>query len=217
MLTDRSTTKYRSNPSSHGIRIAPGDVSPGSTFITRRTAAFYQRTLHSLPPGTLLDAGCGDSSLTAVLPAHIHRVIRVDWPGSLHDATSVDAFADLDRGVPLRDHSVTNVVLADVLEHVSQPQSVLNDLQRVMQRRGTLVGNVPFCYWLHEEPHDYFRYTEHGLRMMLDRAGFVETSIEVLAGGADVIIDLVGKGLSRVPYLGAPAARCLQQCWSTIQ
>ena len=31
---------------------------------------------------------------------------------------------------------------------------------------------VPFLSRLHEEPHDYFRFTKYGLRRMLDQAGF---------------------------------------------
>ena len=31
---------------------------------------------------------------------------------------------------------------------------------------------VPFLARLHEEPHDYFRYTRHGLRQLLNDGGF---------------------------------------------
>jgi hypothetical protein len=42
-----------------------------------------------------------------------------------------------------------------------------------LRRGGTLILNAPFCFRLHEEPHDYFRYTPHGLRDMCAREGLV--------------------------------------------
>ncbi len=37
---------------------------------------------------------------------------------------------------------------------------------------GTIWLTTPLTWYLHEEPHDYYRYTSHGLRYLLDRAGF---------------------------------------------
>jgi hypothetical protein len=43
-----------------------------------------------------------------------------------------------------------------------------------------LLLSVPFLARLHEEPHDYFRYTEHALRAMLTSAGFGVEEIVVI-------------------------------------
>jgi hypothetical protein len=40
-----------------------------------------------------------------------------------------------------------------------------------------LVLSAPFYWPLHEEPHDYFRFTRHGLKSLSDAAGFVELKI----------------------------------------
>jgi len=40
---------------------------------------------------------------------------------------------------------------------------------------------VPFLYWLHQEPHDYVRYTEHGMRQLL-RDAFVDIDITGYGG-----------------------------------
>jgi hypothetical protein len=42
---------------------------------------------------------------------------------------------------------------------------------RVLKKAGILILNAPFSFRLHEEPHDYFRYTPHGLGEMCRRAG----------------------------------------------
>jgi hypothetical protein len=46
---------------------------------------------------------------------------------------------------------------------------------------------------LHEEPHDYFRYTEHALTSLIESAGLVSVEIYPYGGGADVLIDMGNK------------------------
>jgi hypothetical protein len=71
--------------------------------------------------------------------------------------------------------------------------------------------NVPFLYWLHEQPHDYFRYTEHALKMLVERAGLRLVALEGLGGAPHVLADVAGKHLQLVPVLGAPLVRTLQR------
>jgi hypothetical protein len=53
---------------------------------------------------------------------------------------------------------------------------------------------VPFMYRLHEEPHDYYRYTEHGLNHLLTVSNFTVTEIESYGGLVDVLFDMLNKG-----------------------
>jgi hypothetical protein len=68
---------------------------------------------------------------------------------------------------------------------------------------------VPFYYWLHEEPHDYYRYTEHGLRFLIEGAGLGVAVLEPVGGAAEVLADVAGKHLAFVPAVGGAAARLL--------
>lgn len=47
---------------------------------------------------------------------------------------------------------------------------------------------VPWQWWIHEAPHDYFRYTPSGLRYLLERAGFTQIHVEPQAGFFTMII-----------------------------
>jgi hypothetical protein len=49
----------------------------------------------------------------------------------------------------------------------------------VLRPGGVLLLTVPFLARLHEEPHDYFRYTEHALRATLCRLEFQVDEIAV--------------------------------------
>jgi hypothetical protein len=64
-----------------------------------------------------------------------------------------------------------------VLEHTPHPEKLVAEMSRVLKKGGLLVLNAPFSFRLHSEPHDYFRYTPHGLTEMCTRAGFRVTDM----------------------------------------
>jgi SAM-dependent methyltransferase len=68
------------------------------------------------------------------------------------------------------------------LEHLPDPQLALCEIARVMRAGGKLLLVAPHEWEVHQSPHDYFRYTRHGLRLLLERAGFGEIRIEAVGG-----------------------------------
>jgi SAM-dependent methyltransferase len=128
----------------------------------------------------VLDAGAGDAPYRELF-AHC-RYRTADWAKSPHPgAREADIIAPLDA-LPVDAESFDAIVCTQVLEHVADPAAVLAELHRVLAKDGQLWLSVPFVGELHEEPHDYWRYTSHALRMLLDRAGFVDASVEPLGG-----------------------------------
>jgi SAM-dependent methyltransferase len=134
-----------------------------------------------LPPGTrVLDAGAGNAPYAELFAHCIY--VTADWPQSVHDgATAADILASLEA-LPLADASFDAVLCTEVLEHVSQPDAVLAEFFRILTPGGRLCLTVPFVWPLHEEPFDYYRYTDHSLRHLLETAGFVNASIGPRSG-----------------------------------
>jgi hypothetical protein len=58
-----------------------------------------------------------------------------------------------------------------VLEHTPAPATLIGEMRRVLAPDGLLILSAPFQFKLHEEPHDYFRYSPHGLRTLCEAAG----------------------------------------------
>lgn len=122
--------------------------------------------------GVVVDVGCADGRASKFLPEGC-TYIGVDYPGTAVGlyGTRPDAFADA-RQLPFGDGSVDGVILKDVLEHIDGPQAALRECARVARTGGILVLWMPFMYPVHDAPHDYQRFTRHGLESYLAEAGF---------------------------------------------
>jgi SAM-dependent methyltransferase len=137
----------------------------------------------SLPAGLLLDIGCADRWLRSRLRTGI-AYVAVDYPavgGSRYSARP-DVFGDV-QGLPVRDAVCDSVALLEVLEHVPDPDRALSEIFRVLRPGGSLLLSAPFAYPLHDQPYDFRRFTNHGLRWMLERHGFRVTSMRATTSG----------------------------------
>lgn len=74
------------------------------------------------------------------------------------------------------------VILTEVLEHIPHPWKALSEANRVLCSNGTIIVTVPHLSRLHDLPHDYYRFTSYGLRVLLEDAGF--SDIRILPKGA---------------------------------
>jgi SAM-dependent methyltransferase len=163
--------------------------------ITQAVAAFAA----ALPAGSkVLDAGAGDAPYR---PLFAHCEYRTqDWPGTVHSGgREADIVADL-HDLPPDVRGLDCVVCTEVLEHVAEPARVLTGLHRALVPGGRMLVTVPFLGALHEEPHDYWRFTSHGLRRLVTEAGFRDVSVRPLTGYYATIAHLLRfAGLSTQP------------------
>jgi SAM-dependent methyltransferase len=122
--------------------------------------------------GTLVDVGCGNGRLRRDLPPSV-RYVGIDYPATvaLGYAGTADILADA-AGLPIATASVDVVTLLDVLEHLREPARAVGEAARVLRTGGKCLVHVPFLYPLHDEPHDYQRWTRHGLQRLFASGGF---------------------------------------------
>ncbi len=132
--------------------------------------------------GLVVDLGCGSSPYREDILKTADAYIGVDWQNSQHAQNNVDVFADLTKQLPLAESYADTVVSFQVMEHLPEPQFFLSECFRILKSRGLLFLTVPFMWHVHEEPHDYFRYTRYGLEYLLGRSGFVDITIEENTG-----------------------------------
>jgi SAM-dependent methyltransferase len=129
----------------------------------------------------------------------VSEITCVDWSSSVHNSSHVDISADLNGPLPLPDAAFDTVLLTDVLEHMAEPKGLMREVARVLAAGGKVLVGVPFLYWLHEEPHDYYRFTKFALRRILDESGLEVLEIDPYGGVPEAFFDLSAKALVFVP------------------
>ncbi|MBN1844158.1 MAG: class I SAM-dependent methyltransferase [Sedimentisphaerales bacterium] len=132
--------------------------------------------------GRVVDLGCGSAPYKEQILRTAESYIGLDWPYSSHRPCRSDVFADLSGPFPLA-AGVADVVLAfQVLEHLPEPGLFLAECFRILRPGGWLYLGTPFMWRVHEAPHDYYRFTRHGLEYLLRRRGFEGIEIEEATG-----------------------------------
>jgi len=188
----------------------PKQVSISSRLIVDRVARLYDEHIKTHCSGRLVDLGCGNVPFYEAYKNDVEENICVDWPNTLHANPYLDCECDLTQPLPFRDGEFDTIVLSDVLEHIPVPEQFWREMSRILSPGGKLLMNVPFYYWLHEQPHDYYRYTEHALRRFAERAGFKVLVLETLGGTPEVLADILAKNFLVVPVAGGPLAMFVQ-------
>lgn len=131
--------------------------------------------------GVMYDLGCGEKPYKEFFLQHVERYIGIDWGNSLHDSKA-DILADLNEPLPLDNECADTTIAFSVLEHLHEPQTMLDEAFRVLKPGGAMVLTVPWQWHVHEAPHDYFRFTPYGLKYLLEKAGFAVVTIKPLSG-----------------------------------
>ena len=173
-------------------------------------AGCYQRHLPAHAKGRLLDLGCGKVPLYASYQDLVTECVCVDWANTAHKNEYLDKECDLTQALPFADGEFDTIILSDVLEHIPTPEQLCAEMARSLASGGKLIMNVPFYYWLHEEPHDFYRYTEFALRRFVSLAGMELVLLESTGGTPEVLADILAKVLVRVPVIGRVLASVVQ-------
>jgi len=168
-----------------------------------------------------LDLGCGRAPLLGYYAEFVEKATLVDWENSFHTNPLLDLVADLNKPLQLDDETFDTVLLSDVLEHIAEPQNLLNEISRALNSNGgVLLLNVPFFYPIHEEPFDFHRYTRFSLERMCATAGLTVLEISPIGGLPEILIDIASKSavlaFRRLPFLGSGLATLFQTTGSWV-
>ncbi len=133
-------------------------------------------------------------------------VINID----LYPFPNVDIVANVTR-VPLKNNSVDIAISEFLLEHVKNPQAVVNEIIRILKPGGLVYVAVPFVASFHSSPDDYYRWSEEGLRELM--RSFKEIEIGVRCGPTSAMLSIVNNWLATLLSFGL---RSLHQFWLII-
>jgi SAM-dependent methyltransferase len=131
--------------------------------------------------GRLIDIGCGTKPYEADLRPYIREHVGVDHQEASYGLARVDIVASA-YDIPVADESFDSALATEVLEHLEEPLRALKEWHRILRPDATLLVTTPFMWHLHDEPRDFYRYSPHGLRYLIEQAGFEVVEIRKLGG-----------------------------------
>ncbi len=146
--------------------------------IARGVAAFAA----GLPEGArLLDAGAGELRYRSYFARQRYYGVDLGVGDSSWDYGNLHALADL-NSLPFSDGTFDAAIHIVTLEHLREPACALAELARVLVPGGRLLLAAPLEWEVHQAPHDFFRYTRHGLDYLLAKAGFEVARMQPAGG-----------------------------------
>jgi ubiquinone/menaquinone biosynthesis C-methylase UbiE len=72
------------------------------------------------------------------------------------------------------DNEFDVLICSNVLEHVYDYGAAVERIHRALKPGGRAVISVPVLFPYHDEPEDFWRFTEYGIRRVLDRFSAVD-------------------------------------------
>lgn len=149
--------------------------------IALQNASFYQDMqplIDQYVRGRTLDIGAGQLAWRSELAR------RSTWYTSgdiAREHPDLDVIFDATRPLPFADEQFDTLFSASVLEHTRDPWQAMREMRRVLRPGGIAIVAIPFLFYLHGQPHDYYRFTRYGAIDMAKQAGF--DIIEVVTNG----------------------------------
>lgn len=135
----------------------------------------YHENLLSHLSGKILDVGCGSSSIYKYIKSC--DIIKTD----IKVGSNAEIIADA-HFLPFKNDSFDGALCVAVLEHVADPSKVLAEIMRVLKNDGNLYLAIPFLQPVHNDPHDFWRWTREGISYVLEERGFEILRFETASG-----------------------------------
>lgn len=131
--------------------------------------------------GVLLDVGCGIKPYQKFFAPFVEKYYGTEYSSdSGFRGNRADVGSDA-AAMPFADESVDTILCTEVMEHVADPEKVIEEFARILKPDGTIITTAPFFYPIHDE-YDFFRYTDKGLAAMMMRHGLEIEKVEPLSG-----------------------------------
>lgn len=152
--------------------------------------------------GKFLDVGCGQMPYRDMITdrSKVSEYMGMDLGNNIYaDRLAPDLIWD-GVSIPLQDRTINCAMATEVLEHCPDPQTVMDEVFRVLKPRGTFFFTVPFLWPLHDAPYDEYRYTSFALHRIFSKAGFINIEVNALGGWDASLAQMLGLWVNRRPF-----------------
>ena len=92
-------------------------------------------------------------------------------------------YSNLTKKLKIKSNKYNNILLFNVLEHLPEYRIALSQINRILKKKGKIIGSTPFIYQIHGAPKDYFRFTKQFLELNLKKYRFKQVKVKSLGFG----------------------------------
>ncbi len=185
--------KQSYTPSMLGILVNP-------LFIIRYTLFKYLKSSFQYLSGKVLDFGCGYSPYKSYIK--YDEYVRVDKPSMYNNYGNLknDIIYYDGKTLPFNDEEFDSIFSTEVLEHIPNVNEIVKELNRVLKPKGKILISVPFTLDEHEVPNDFRRFTQFGIKLLLEKNGFNVINIQKTTKTIHTITQLLTNAIFRAIF-----------------
>lgn len=148
--------------------------------------------------GKILNLGSGSQRIRKdVINLDIYPYHNVDIVGDIYN-------------LPFSDNEVDAIICDQVLEHLKDTARAIKEMNRVLKPAGLIYVAVPFVAGYHSSPDDYYRFSENGLKAVMEQHGFQVIKSGIRQGPTSALLSIFNRWLALILSFGSGG---LYQLW----
>lgn len=160
--------------------------------------------------GIALDIGAGRLAWRSLIAGSAGRYVATDAFETHPDIAFV---SDVQGNLPIADGSFDSAFCCSVLEHTQEPWKAFDEFYRILKPGGKMVLSVPFLYYLHGQPSDYFRFTRYGVEHLARKSGFEIVELRVAGGLGHTVLQALSMLTTSLLYHPSFPHGARGACW----
>ena len=140
--------------------------------------------------GKLLDFGCGCKPYKDLFRRVTNYIgLDIDDRGLDHTGSVIDVYYDGEH-IPFEDGYFDSIFSSEVYEHVPNLWDIMLEINRVIKIGGIMMVSAPFAWNEHGVPYDFQRFTQYGMRNLLESNGFEIIRTEIATNYVEMLFQL---------------------------
>lgn len=175
---------------------------------------FRDVTRHFGPAAKLLDVGCG----TGWIAEHFADYTGIDGsPEAVDRAQKLGrnvSLGDVDKPLPYEDETFDAVIMKDLLEHVTDPASVVTEARRVLRPGGLVFASSPDAQrWVWDDYTHKRAFSRKSFRLLFADQGFdvLKVSYESVMPGTGIISAKTRRKRRPRTFVALAKLRCVRR------